>query len=116
MSNNCIFCKIYNNELPNKRVYEDERVVGFVDISPQAKTHLVFIHKNHTSNINEISDNDPSQLVDIFTAISKYTKESGLADYGFRTVMNSGSKAGQTVFHTHVHVLSGEQLGKFGRI
>lgn len=110
---NCIFCKILKNEIPSKKVYEDDNVYGFVDLYPQAKTHLLFIHKTHTANINEMAD-EPKAIGEIFQAIQKYTRSESMDQEGFRVVTNLGPLAGQTVFHTHFHVLAGEKLGRFG--
>lgn len=110
---NCLFCKIIKGEIPSTKVYEDDHVLGFVDIYPQAKTHLLFVHKVHTSNINEMAD-EPCTVGEVFTAIKKFTTSAGLTKNGFRVVTNLGPEAGQTVFHTHFHVLGGEKLGRFG--
>lgn len=110
----CLFCKIINGDIPSQKIYEDEKVLAFQDASPSAKNHWLFIHKNHTANINEISDNHPEQLSDVFSAISKVTKEKNITESGFRIVTNQGADGGQTVFHTHFHVLSGEKLKGFG--
>ena len=110
----CIFCKIVKGEIPSSRVYEDEFVIGFRDLNPQAKEHLLFIHRDHSKDINEITESDPAQLTDVFKAISIYSKSSGLEKTGFRIVTNLGQDGGQTVFHTHFHVLGGEALAGFG--
>jgi histidine triad (HIT) family protein len=110
----CIFCKILKGDIPSTKVFENDKVYGFKDLHPQAQTHLLFIHKNHSKNINEMSGS-PSDLADVFQAINAYTIESKLAETGFRVVTNHGKHAGQTVFHTHFHVLGGESLGHFGR-
>lgn len=110
----CIFCKIISGDIPSDKVYEDEKVLGFRDLNPLAKVHNLFIHKSHTSNVNELSEVNPAQLADIYQAISKFSKESELEREGFRVVTNVGLNAGQTVFHTHFHVLGGERLGGFG--
>lgn len=110
-----IFEKILNKEIPTEFVYEDEKVVAFNDIAPQAKTHLLFIHKEKSSNVNEMMEKNPEQIKDLFSAINKYTKENGLESSGFRVVTNLGAHGCQTVFYTHFHVLGGEQLGSFGR-
>jgi histidine triad (HIT) family protein len=112
--NDCIFCKIVEGKIPSTRIYEDERVIGFKDLRPQAKIHQLFIHKNHTRDINDMALNESSQLVDLFQAIRLYTEDAGLCKEGFRVVTNQGHNAGQTVFHTHFHVLAGEPLGHFG--
>lgn len=109
----CLFCKIVAGEIPATKVFENETVIGFVDIYPQAKIHLLFIHKDHTENVAEMSES-PEDIGEVFTAIGKYTKDQGLDQKGFRVVTNSGRLAGQSVFHTHFHILSGEQLGRFG--
>lgn len=112
--NNCLFCKIVKGEIPAEKVYENKSVIGFKDIYPQAKIHLLFINKLHTENLNELVLKDPMQLVDLFEAISLFTEDSGLKEVGYRIVSNIGEKAGQSVFHSHIHVLSDESLGKFG--
>lgn len=110
----CIFCKILEGKIPATKIFEDDNVLGFKDLNPQAKIHVLFIHKRHTKNINELSLNDPSQLVDLFNAIRLYTERENLTSDGFRIVTNQGPHAGQTVFHTHLHILAGEPLGHFG--
>lgn len=109
----CLFCKILKGEIPSEKVYEDQNVYAFKDIHPLAKEHYLFIHRDHSENVNEMSDKNPDQLKDIFCAISKFTSNN-LSQNGFRVVTNLGAFAGQTVFHTHFHVLGGEILGGFG--
>lgn len=113
MSADCLFCKIVKGEIPSTKVFENDKVIGFVDIYPQAKIHLLFLHKNHTANINEMAQN-PASVGEVYQAIAEYTKAQGLDQGGFRVVTNLGKDAGQTVFHTHFHVVSGEKLGRFG--
>jgi histidine triad (HIT) family protein len=110
----CLFCKIVKGEVPSDKVYENENVLAFKDIYPQAKEHFLFIHKSHTKDIEELIDNDPSQITDIFKAISNFTKEHSLDQNSFRLVNNKGAMAGQSVFHTHFHLLGGEPLKTFG--
>jgi len=110
----CLFCKIIAGEVPSQKVYEDEKVFAFEDIYPQAKSHWLFIHKEHTKNVNEMANEKPEQLLDLFKAISTVTKEKDVVEEGYRVVTNNGPAAGQTVFHTHFHVLSGEKLKGFG--
>ncbi len=114
MSSNCIFCKIASGEIPSKKIFENEHVFGFVDLHPQAKVHLLFVHKLHTENINEMCSDDLC-LGQIFRGIAEYTKSNDLHREGFRIVTNQGPNAGQSVFHTHFHLLGGESLGRFGR-
>ncbi|WP_408097577.1 histidine triad nucleotide-binding protein [Peredibacter sp. HCB2-198] len=110
----CIFCKIVKGEIPSTKIFENETVIGFKDLRPQAKIHQLFIHKSHTKDINDLAKNDPKELSDVFNAIRTYTINEGLVKDGFRVVTNLGPNAGQTVFHTHFHVLAGEPLGHFG--
>lgn len=110
----CIFCKIVRGEIPSTKIFENETVIGFKDLRPQASIHQLFIHKSHTKDINDLAKNDPQELSDVFNAIRTYTQNEGLDKDGFRVVTNLGAFAGQTVFHTHFHVLAGEPLGHFG--
>ena len=112
--NECLFCKIVQGKIPSTKIYEDENVLGFKDLHPQAIIHQLFIHKKHTKDINDLSEHDPQQLAAIFHSIQVYTQTEHLANHGFRVVTNLGPHAGQTVFHTHFHVLAGGPLGHFG--
>jgi len=110
----CLFCKIIKGEIPSDKIFENDKTYAFRDISPLAKEHYLFIHKNHTTNVNEIAQTSPQQLTDIYQAISEFTSGTDLEKNGFRVVTNVNAHAGQTVFHTHFHVLGGEQLKGFG--
>jgi histidine triad (HIT) family protein len=114
MNDNCLFCKIIRGEIPSNKVYENESVYGFEDIYPQAKVHVLFVHKTHTHDVTEMAADEKAIAV-IFKSISEYTKTKGLESNGFRVVTNIGKNAGQTVFHTHFHVVGGEPLGRFGK-
>ena len=103
----CIFCKIVSGEIPSKVVYEDENVLAFNDIDPQAPIHIVVIPKKHFANILQL--NDSSILSAIFESIKKIAAEQKMKD-GFRIVCNTGSQGGQTVEHLHFHILSGRNL------
>jgi histidine triad (HIT) family protein len=109
----CIFCKIIEGTIPSIKVFENDRVIGFKDLHPAAQIHFLFVHKNHTRDINEMMVLEPSQIGDIFSAIRELTLKDGIQDKGFRVVTNTGQHGGQTVFHTHFHVLGGEQLRGF---
>jgi len=113
MNTQCLFCKIVKAEIPSTKVFENENVLGIVDIYPQAKSHFLFLHKKHTQNMCEMSS-DPIQYQDIFLAINEFSSTSAFLKNGFRVVTNVGLEAGQSVFHTHFHVLGGEKLGRFG--
>ena len=110
----CLFCKIIRGEIPAQKVLDSQNVIAFKDISPMAKEHYLFIHKDHSKNINDISLNNPEQFAEIYAEIQKFTAASALEKNGFRVVSNVNAHAGQTVFHTHFHVLGGEQLRGFG--
>lgn len=114
MSAQCLFCKIAKGEIPAQKIFENDNVLGFVDIHPQARVHLLFVHKKHSENIAEMSTHDHT-IAQVFKAIAEYTQDNELHSAGYRVVVNQGADAGQTVFHTHFHVLGGESLGHFGR-
>ncbi|MBO5948812.1 histidine triad nucleotide-binding protein [bacterium] len=103
---NCLFCKIIKGEIPSNKVYEDEKTYAFYDISPQAPTHILVIPKIHVSSLNELED--VSVMSDIYNAVRNIVQELGIKEY--RTVINTGADAGQTVFHIHLHILAGRPL------
>jgi len=109
----CIFCKIIDGKIPSTKVFENEKVYAFKDIQPHAAIHFLFIHKNHTTDVNNLMTNEPSQILDIFSAIKEVTMREKMDVQGFRVLTNLGPHAGQTVFHTHFHVLGGEPLRGF---
>jgi histidine triad (HIT) family protein len=111
MKEDCLFCRIVAGEIPCEKVFESETVLGFKDLYPQAKEHYLFIHKSHTKNANEMPGD---QVVQVYAAISEFTQGNDLEKDGFRVVTNVNKHGGQTVFHTHFHVLGGEQLKGFG--
>ncbi len=115
MASDCIFCKIIDGKIPSTKVFENESVVAFKDLAPHAAQHYLFVHRKHTLDINDMMATDPDQVKEIFKGIAEYSKEAGLDKNGFRVVTNLGPHAGQTVFHTHFHLVGGEQLGRFGR-
>ncbi len=107
----CLFCKIIAGEIPSKKVFENDKVYAFEDISPMAKDHYLFVSKTHTKNVNET----PTELIsDIYFGIKEFTQDKNLESSGFRVVTNVNQHGGQTIFHTHFHVLGGEQLKGFG--
>jgi histidine triad (HIT) family protein len=111
----CLFTKIIKKELPAKIVFENEDVLAFEDISPQAKIHLLFIHKQKkTKNIDEMVTLEPQQITHIMQAITEYARKEGLDRTGYRIVNNLGDHGGQTVYYTHFHLLAGETLRGFG--
>ncbi len=111
----CIFCKIVAGSIPSKKVFENEKVIAFNDLHPLAAKHFLFVHKNHSKDIEDMMNSSPDDIRDIFLAIADFGKKQGLNSSGYRVVTNIGPHGGQTVFHTHFHVLGGEQLKGFGR-
>lgn len=106
----CIFCKIINKEIKSKIVYEDEEILAFEDIAPQAPVHIVVIPKKHISKITEIEKEDEALIGKIYTVINKIAKEKDIAEDGFRVIINCGENGGQEVKHIHFHLLGGTKL------
>ena len=105
----CIFCKIANKEINSNLIYEDESVVAFRDLNPQAPQHILIVPKKHVANITELDDKEIA--AHIFTeVVPKIAKEVGVAESGFRLVINTGEEGGQTVNHLHVHLLGGRSM------
>ena len=108
---NCLFCKILAGDIPADIVYESESVIAFRDINPQAPTHVLVIPRRHIATINDISADDTALVGSLYTAAAEIAAAEGIADDGYRAVMNCNEGAGQTVFHIHLHVLGGRPLG-----
>jgi histidine triad (HIT) family protein len=106
----CIFCKIADGTIPSRKVYEDERILVFHDIQPQAPVHLLVIPKKHIASLEEASPEDAVLLGQLMLAAQKAARDAGVAPDGYRVVTNIGPHAGQLVFHLHLHVLGGEKL------
>jgi histidine triad (HIT) family protein len=106
----CLFCKIVERTIPASLVYEDERVLAFNDISPQAPTHVLLIPKRHIESLNEIGTEDDRLIGELVRRAAAIAKERGIAEDGFRTVFNTNRGAGQSVFHVHLHLLGGRPM------
>ena len=106
----CLFCKIINGEIPSNKVYEDDMVYAFHDISPIAPVHFLVIPKQHISGAAAVTPENSAVIAHIFEVIAKVTKEMEL-EGGYRVITNNGDDAGQTVKHLHFHVIGGKQLG-----
>ncbi|WP_437676020.1 histidine triad nucleotide-binding protein [Sorangium sp. So ce131] len=106
----CIFCKIANKEIPAKIVLEDDQVIAFHDLNPQAPTHVLIIPKRHIAGIGQAEPGDEAVLGRLLLAARRVAEQAGIAESGFRIVVNHGANAGQTVFHIHVHVLGGRPM------
>ena len=114
MGADCLFCKIVNRELPAEIVYEDEEIVAFNDISPQAPTHILIIPKTHVGTVNDLTETEidlPGRLILRAKALAS---EKAIADSGYRLIFNCNSDGGQTVYHIHLHLLGGRQLTSLG--
>ncbi len=106
----CIFCKIINKEIPSKIIYEDDHVILFEDINPQAPFHALALPKVHIPTILELKPEHSVYLYKAVETVAKVMKEKGYSEDGFRVVLNTNRAAGQTVFHIHFHVLAGRLL------
>ncbi len=104
---NCIFCRIAERQAPAKIVYEDDTVVAFEDLHPQAPVHLLVIPRRHLPSLQAVTAEDEPLLGRLFTVAARLAREHQLESKGYRTVINNGSWAGQSVFHLHVHLLGG---------
>ena len=104
----CLFCKIIAGEIPAEMKFQDEQVIAFSDINPQAQVHLLIVPKLHVENVAELVTKSPSALSAVFAAADQLAKAEGLT--GYRTIFNTGADAGQTVFHAHLHLLGGRGL------
>jgi histidine triad (HIT) family protein len=110
MEEDCIFCKIIAGEIPADIVLENRDVVVFRDLTPQAPVHLLAIPRKHIPTINDLQTADAQQLGNLFLAAKEAAAQEGVAEDGYRTVMNCGAGAGQSVFHLHLHILGGRPL------
>jgi histidine triad (HIT) family protein len=108
---NCIFCQIIRKEIPGDIVYEDDEIIAFNDISPQAPVHILLIPKDHIPGINELEDTDKNVMCRLLSVIRKIAQEKKLDKCGYRIVINSGKDAGQAVQHIHYHLLGGRVFG-----
>ena len=106
----CLFCKILAGDIPADIVYESESAIAFRDINPQAPTHVLVIPRKHIATINDIEEADRALVGDLYLAAQEIAAEQGMAESGYRAVMNCNEGAGQSVFHIHLHVLGGRPL------
>jgi histidine triad (HIT) family protein len=106
----CLFCKIADKRINADIVYEDERAVAFRDISPKAPTHVLVIPRAHIATIDDITDAQEAEIGHLFLVASAVAKQADLKD-GYRTVINCGGHAGQSVFHLHLHLMGGKTMG-----
>ena len=108
---NCLFCRIVQKEIPASVVYEDDDLVVFNDINPQAPLHVLVVPKRHIATVNDLAHGDEALVGTLVRRAAAIATERGYAERGYRTVFNCNAEAGQTVFHLHLHLLAGRALG-----
>lgn len=108
---NCLFCKIIKGEIPSVKVYEDDEILAFRDINPQAPTHILVIPKTHIGGADELTEENSGVVSKIFVKIAEIAKNEGLSG-GYRVVSNVGEDGGQTVRHLHFHIIGGAKLSE----
>lgn len=106
----CLFCKIIKREIPGSIVYEDDRLLAFNDINPQAPTHVLIVPKRHIESLNVLEPGDDQIIGEIVRRAAAIAKERGISGGGYRTVFNTNREAGQTVFHVHLHLIGGRSM------
>ncbi|PUB88133.1 MAG: histidine triad nucleotide-binding protein [gamma proteobacterium symbiont of Ctena orbiculata] len=107
----CLFCKFVNAEIEPDKVYEDDDLLAFRDINPQAPTHILIIPKRHIATLNELEPSDQALMGKLTLAAQKIANDEGIDGGGYRLVINCNSDAGQSVFHIHMHLLGGRSMG-----
>ena len=107
----CLFCRIAAGEIPATLVYQDERLIAFRDINPQAPGHVLIIPRKHIATLNDLTAEDDALVGEMARRAAAIARELGFSEAGYRTVFNCNAAAGQTVFHIHLHVLGGRRLG-----
>lgn len=111
MTEETLFTKIINKEIPADILFQDDRVTAFRDISPQAPTHLLIVPNKPIPTVNDVTEQDQATLGYLFIVAKKLAQQEGLAENGYRLVINCGDHGGQEVYHLHMHLLGGKQLG-----
>lgn len=106
----CLFCKIIGGQIPGNLVFQDDQLVAFKDINPQAPLHVLIVPRRHIASLNDLTPGDDALVGSMFRAAAALAKEHGYAERGYRTVFNTNREAGQTVFHIHLHLLAGRAL------
>jgi histidine triad (HIT) family protein len=106
----CIFCKIVAGEIPSDSVYQDEEIIAFRDINPQAPVHIVIIPRKHIASLSRLSQSDSALVGRMVAVANKLAEDEGIAEKGYRVVINCGKEGGQLVPHLHMHLVGGRQL------
>jgi histidine triad (HIT) family protein len=107
----CLFCKIVEGKIPAKKAYEDDDVLAFDDIQPQAPVHVLVIPKKHVATLNDLAEGDDALAGKLFRVAARIAKERGIGDRGWRATVNVGKDAHQLVFHVHLHLMGGRAFG-----
>jgi len=107
----CIFCRIARKEIPSTIVYEDEHAIAFEDVNPQAPVHVLVVPRKHIPTNLDLTEDDSNLVGHLFLVANKVAQQKGIAERGFRLLMNCNREAGQTVFHIHLHLLGGRVMG-----
>ena len=110
----CIFCKIIKGEIPSTNVYKDEFVTAFRDINPVAPTHILIVPNKHIDSVNMLIPDDEPLIGKMFAVAKQLAAKEGIAENGYRLLVNTGEEAGQTVFHIHLHLLGGRTMRALG--
>jgi len=111
MNKDCLFCKIIEKKVPAEKVYENDKVFAFKDIHPKAPVHVLIVPKVHIESVAKLDEKNSEILQPLFLAAKHIAKEQGILERGFRTVFNCNPEGGQMVYHIHLHLLGGKQLG-----
>jgi histidine triad (HIT) family protein len=106
----CLFCKFVNGEIQPNTVYEDDEVLAFRDINPQAPTHILVVPKRHIATLNDLQSEDGALIGKLYLTAQRIAREEGIDEAGYRTVVNCNEQAGQSVFHIHLHLLGGRDM------
>ncbi len=107
----CLFCRIAADEIPTAKLYDDGEVLVFRDINPEAPVHLLLVPRRHIPTLNDLTEADATLIGRLYLAGQRVAAELGVAESGYRTVINCNRDAGQIVFHVHMHLLAGRELG-----
>ena len=107
----CLFCKMVSGEIAPDKVFEDDDVLAFRDIDPQAPTHVLVVPKRHVATLNDLDQDSAGLVGKMMLAAAQVARQEGFAEQGYRTIMNCNAQGGQTVFHIHLHLLGGRVMG-----
>ena len=110
----CIFCKIISGQIPSQILHQDDKVVAFPDINPATPVHLLIVPRKHIPSLADLTQSDLPLMGHMIDVANQLAKKEGVADKGYRLVINNGKEAGQEILHLHVHLLAGRRLSRMG--